>query len=190
MDDLNPIDATIHAVVEALRADPELVGVTFHKGWPSNADFDLPAIAVSAQRAEWTKDDGIYRVDEVDPNTVDVFFVRARQQLPLQLDLWTRSKTERAEIEPVLRAHFWPSVADESIEEPPPPGLELTIPHHDAFVRVDIVDERRSDSGSEPNGYFRVEYSIDCEVPMLTKVRYSKAEFAATGLEVGADVTV
>jgi hypothetical protein len=190
MDDLNPIDATVHAIVEALRADPDLAGVTFHKGWPANADFALPAIAVSAQRAEWTKDHGVYRVDEVDADTVDVFFVRARQQLPMQLDLWTKSKTERAELEPFVRKHFWPTVADDSIDEPPPPGLVLTIPHHDALVRVDVVDENRSDSGSEPNGYFRVEYSIDAEVPMLTKVRYSKAEFAATGLEVGADVNV
>lgn len=190
MGDLNPTDAVVHAVAEALRAVPEFAAVAVHKGWPTDKEFALPAMSVDAPRGSWTKDDGrIYRVDDVDgdPDVVDVFFVRARVEQLLQLDFWTTDKTQRMELEPALRELFFPSVPDESTQEPPPPGLMVTIPHHDVTVRVDVVDEQREDAGSARDGYARVSYSLETEIPLLTKVRYRKADYDAT-VDVGTEV--
>lgn len=191
MPDLNPIDAVIHGIVEALRAVTELAGVTMHKGWPADVDFALPAIAVTAQRGETTKGDGrIYRTDDVDATNVDVFFQRGEVEQPLQLDLWTKDKTQRKDLEPHLRKAFYPTVADNGIEEPPPPGMMVQIPHHDVTVRVEVVDELREDAGSARDGYARVVYALETDIPLLTKVRYTKADFTASDIQVGPDVAI
>lgn|GEM_PF-3841310 len=189
------LDAWVDQIALAIEADSRFDGVKVRRGWPGDLasdDFKMPAIAIlgdegtpeKARRPE-------YRVDENEDDTITQLFERESVPLVGNIELWARSKTERAPLEIALRSLLSGGLVEElEDKEPRPPGLELVLARYwDVTCRVRLEDSRRHDERTARLGHVRTTFELASRAPRIEAVKYNKATVTHE-VEVTAEVEI
>lgn len=147
-----------------------------YKGWVESEKFVSPSVTVLMGPAQRDPARGIWAIDETGPDTVGVTFIQSKITLPITLEMYTPNRTMQAENMPLIRALFYPPAAGLQAE-PPAPGLELVLGgHHNAFARVNLLDDNAPDETE--GGMFRARFELECMTHEMTRAEYLKSTFS------------
>lgn len=149
--------AALSAPDEAVDGTVTTVPLAVVRGFPREETLQLPTLSVRAGRATtravWF-DELSTETSPVDPALVRVRWREAWVELPVTLDLYTRSRTQRYVLRPLLEDIFGGDLADPTAR---PPGLELTLTDiDDSPARVRWLTAADNDDGTANSAIFRL----------------------------------
>ena len=142
---------------EAVDGTVTTVPLAVVRGFPREEALQLPTLSVRAGRATtravWF-DELSTETSPVDPALVRVRWREAWVEVPVTLDLYTRSRTQRYVLRPLLEDLFGNDLADPTAR---PPGLELTLTDiDDSPARVRWLTAADNDEGTANSAIFRL----------------------------------
>jgi len=154
---------------------PELTKI--YKGWVENEKFVAPSVTVLLGPGARVPARGVWAREEVAPDTVAVTFIQSKITLPVTLEMYTPNRTMQSAYMPLIRALFYPPALPGSTNEPPAPGLELTLDEHfGAFARVVLLDDEAPEETE--GGIFRARFELECMTHEMTRTEYLKSTFS------------
>lgn len=180
----NPVDVEIlYHLRQTFESASGLSSVTVFQGWVPNEEFEVPSLSIISGDVDRTDSQGVERTNSLGPNSLEVFFRDAEIQIPVTLELYATSKTERMNLAEPVRKVFRPDPPDKTSGQSDP-QLHLTLDgHHDADAYAYLRNSTPSDSEGVGEGYFRRSFDLVCETVELTRHEYDKADFQ-TQIEV------
>ena len=155
-------------------------GLHFVRGFPvDDPGFYLPTVSIDDSQTLELVPCAPHIVDEqdVDADHVDVTIETGRATLPAQVDLWTSSKTQRAELLEPLRDLFQPDLDVQSLAWQSA-GLEVTLTGHEgAPCRWQITQEPQTDEQYTGESMYRHTLELEGSAKRRKVYRLEKAEF-------------
>lgn len=154
------------------------------RGWPgADEDLELPTASLEPGRPAWDMlyPQPIEERDGDDPDTVEIVYEVAHVRVPIQLDLWTATKTHRFEIEPQLLELFLPALEedDDGVVRPQTAGLEFELEElHGERGRVFLEDTGQEDKNAKA-GTFRANWELRANTALWKVTTTDRAEFTA-----------
>ena len=190
------LDAIVDELASVIEADARTSAVKLHRGWPGDLGSDafvLPAIAVMAIEGEAEQAHNLeHAVIDHGDGTITQLFERESIPFDVMVELWCKTKTERAVLELALRNILsGGALASFGTDEPGPPGLTLTLSRYwDARVRVRVIKPKRWDANTTRLRYARTTFECETVAPRIEAVKYNKATIDATDVEVSTQVEI
>jgi len=177
----NPVDVEIpYHLQQSVLAESSLSGLSdVFLGWVKNSEFTTPSLSIVTGDVQRTDANGIECTKDVDPDTVAVFYRDSKVVLPLTLELYATSKTERMNFAEPVRKLFHPDPSGSQAREPDRYLTRTLDGHHDAEAHLRLRDSTPSDGEGVREGYFRRTYEVMAETVELTRHEYEKATFSA-----------
>lgn len=167
------IDALATALETALSpAYPDAVvrrGPEVRGDGDARAELTFPTLALSWSDAVETPDVSIYKEIEIDADNVRVVWRRARLELPVDLWIYTATKTQRLDVLNKIREVLYPFIDG----EPRDLWLELTD-YYDARARYYSERPSNRDDQSASEGYATALIRVRAATSLLHHQDYEK----------------
>lgn len=171
-------DLVIHQLatrLEAVFSDAgHDVNVLRQSPW-EQTEFALPAVSITAGREQrdhaWQELLG----EQTDDGAITATWRTARVTLPLQLDLWATSKTDRHPLEAVLEGLF-NSLNDDGL--PMPHGVYLDV--DGASWRVRRQGRTTRDATLARDGYCRLIWDLEASGSVTRQTEHTPSTFTIT----------
>ncbi len=178
----DPIQTAISALADRIRDQVLDLDGRCTKGWPDPREaFVLPCASIThadGEREGREEREISQTAVPGDSVRVDVAYEVANWTVPIQLDVWGRSRTERGEITVAIRSLFTdPDVGDDM-------RLVLTD-YHDRLATFQIDRDRDTDNAdSAEHGEWRKTIELTLEVPEVVVKRQALLKTITTPVEV------
>lgn len=171
--------ALVDELVRALEAVGGLAGVTVFHG-RGEGEFVVPCIEVDPGRVAREPNRKLYSSTDNGDGTIDVLWRTHRAEVPITLELFTETKTQRLGLEGFVFDLFEPAVPADGLSEPAPPGLELELAeHYNVRARLRLENDAEDDADGIGGGYYLKRFTVSALTAILQPATYSKADFAA-----------
>ncbi|MDZ7703184.1 MAG: hypothetical protein U5L04_01710 [Trueperaceae bacterium] len=173
------ITAIRHELAVSLEGISWPATLEVYRGWVEDARFVVPSVSVVVGRPQRTPHITEERREDVDADTIAVYWRIETVEVPASLIFYTETKTTRRDIADVMDKWLHPGPAD-NVSEPPRGRKSIVLgEHHDAECELIHDSDVQDDDEGRGGGWWKLEYSLTCRAPKLRRQEYEKATWSA-----------
>lgn len=150
-----------------------------YRGWVEDERFAVPSASVVVGRPQRSPHITEERREDVDADTIAVFWRIELVEVLTSLIFYTETKTQRRDIAETMDKWLHPGPAG-NLSEPPRGRQSIVLSgHHDAPCEIMHDDTAQDDDEGRGGGWWKLEYSLTCRAPKLRRQEYKKATWTA-----------